>query len=124
MKVRVSVEQQEELDDAEALEEVQKISYQDESSDVSDSLSMSEDDAGNISDGTDVSETETIRESDSMAERSNNRHPNPLLLNPNMTRTMMMLPPALRPVPPPDPQLLRSNLKLFAKSIKLSARSY
>ena len=70
--------------------------------DVSDSLSMSEDDAGNISDGTDVSETETIRESDSIAEQSNNRHPNPLLLNPNMTRTMMMLPPALRPVPPPD----------------------
>ena len=69
MKVRVSVEQQEELDDAESLEEVQKISYQDESSDVSDSLSMSEDDAGNISDGTDVSETETIRESDSMAEK-------------------------------------------------------
>ena len=27
---------------------------------------------------------------------------NPLILNPNMTRTMMMLPPALRPVPPPD----------------------
>ena len=62
-----------ELDHAESLEEVQNNSYQDESSDVSDSLNMSEDDAGNISDGTDVSETETIHESDSMAERSNNR---------------------------------------------------